>query len=61
MVLSVIIYLILLGGALAIVKLLPIDDKIKQIIVIVVVVAIVIVLLQLLLGGGVPNFNVRLP
>ena len=56
MLLSLLIYLIVLGAVLYIVKLLPIDAVIKQVITVIVVVAVVIALLQLLLGGGAPLF-----
>lgn len=61
MVLSLLIYLIVLGGVLYIVKLLPIDANVKQIINVIIIIVIVIALLQLLLGGGVPSFNFKIP
>lgn len=52
MLLTLIIYLIVIGAVLYCVNLLPIDGNIKKIINVLVIVVVIIAVIQMLLGGG---------
>ena len=56
---SLLIFLILIGAVLYIVQLLPIDGTIKKIIYVIVIVFIAIYALQMLAPGSVPMFHLK--
>lgn len=57
--LTLLIVLIVVGVALYLVQLIPMDARIKQIIIVLAILFVVIWLLRALLGGGGPVLNLR--